>query len=42
LHLYSIGDDGIRMGDMLADQEGLLGGRPTHKQQSDPPTPGGA
>jgi circadian clock protein KaiC len=31
LRLYSIGDDGIRMGEMLPEQEGLLGGRPTRK-----------
>ena len=32
LRLYSIGNDGIRMGEMLPDQEGLLGGRPTRKR----------
>jgi circadian clock protein KaiC len=32
LRLYSIGDDGIRMGEMLPEQEGLLGGRPTRKR----------
>ena len=31
LREYSIGDDGIRIGAMLPDQEGLLGGRPTRK-----------
>lgn len=31
LRLYDIRDDGIHMGEMLADQEGLLGGRPTRK-----------
>lgn len=31
LRLYDIHDDGIHMGDMLADQEGLLAGRPTRK-----------
>jgi len=31
LRLFSINDDGIRIGDMLADYEGLLGGRPTNK-----------
>ena len=31
LRLYSIGDEGIRIGEMLPDQEGLLGGRPTRK-----------
>lgn len=29
LRLYSIGNDGIRIGEMLPDREGLLGGRPT-------------
>jgi len=29
LREYSIGDDGIRIGDSLSGQEGLLGGRPT-------------
>jgi len=32
LRLYSIGDDGIRLGEMLPEQEGLLGGRPTRKR----------
>ena len=36
LRLYSIDDDGIRVGDMLPDQEGLLGGRPTRKPGSLP------
>jgi circadian clock protein KaiC len=31
LRLYDIRDDGIHMGEMLADQEGLLGGRPTRR-----------
>jgi len=31
LRLYSIGDAGICMGEMLPEQEGLLGGRPTRK-----------
>jgi circadian clock protein KaiC len=31
LREFSIGDDGIRIGAMLPDQEGLLGGRPTRK-----------
>lgn len=31
LRLYSIGEGGIRVGEMLPDQEGLLGGRPTRK-----------
>lgn len=29
LREYSIGDDGIRIGDRLLEEEGLLGGRPT-------------
>jgi len=32
LRLYSIGEDGLRIGEMLPDQEGLLGGRPTRKR----------
>ena len=35
LRLYEIGDDGIRMGEMLPDQEGLLGGRPTRKRTAE-------
>jgi circadian clock protein KaiC len=35
---YEIGDDGIHIGDMLPEQEGLLGGRPTRK----PSAPSGA
>ena len=35
LRLYEIGDDGIRMGERLPDQEGLLGGRPTRKRVAD-------
>jgi circadian clock protein KaiC len=31
LRLFSIDDGGIQIGDMLPDQEGLLGGRPTRK-----------
>jgi circadian clock protein KaiC len=33
LRLFSIGDDGIRIGKMLDDYEGLLGGRPTRRQR---------
>jgi len=36
LRLYSIGDDGIRLGDRLPDQQGLLGGRPTRRRQAGP------
>lgn len=32
LRLYSIDADGIRMGEMLPEQEGLLGGRPRRKR----------
>jgi circadian clock protein KaiC len=32
LREFSIGDDGIRVGDMLSNQEGLLGGRPTRSR----------
>ena len=39
LRLYTIGDDGIRMGEMLPDQEGLLGGRPTRKRSAGLPAP---
>ena len=31
LRAYSIDEGGIHVGEMLADQEGLLGGRPTRK-----------
>ena len=31
LRLFSINDNGIQISDMLTDQEGLLGGRPTKK-----------
>jgi circadian clock protein KaiC len=31
LREFTIGDDGIRIGSMLPEQEGLLGGRPTEK-----------
>jgi circadian clock protein KaiC len=37
LRLYSIDGDGIHVGGMLPDQEGLLGGRPTRKRSDDPP-----
>ena len=32
MRLFSIDDDGIHVGERLADKEGLLGGRPTSKQ----------
>jgi circadian clock protein KaiC len=31
LREFTINENGIRIGDMLPDQEGLLGGRPTKK-----------
>ena len=37
LRLFSIGDDGIRIEGKLADQEGLLGGRPTRKRVAHQP-----
>jgi circadian clock protein KaiC len=37
LRLYTIDDEGIRMGEMLPDQEGLLGGRPTQKRSAGVP-----
>lgn len=33
LHLFHIDDDGIKIGNMLVGFEGLLGGRPTRRQQ---------
>ena len=33
LREFSIDDDGIHIGQMLPDQEGLLGGRPTRKSR---------
>ncbi|ODV10356.1 MAG: protein kinase [Rubrivivax sp. SCN 70-15] len=38
LRLYSIDDGGIHVGEMLPDQEGLLGGRPTRKRPTDRPS----
>ncbi|HWG10056.1 MAG TPA: ATPase domain-containing protein [Rhodanobacteraceae bacterium] len=34
LRIYHIDDDGIQIGDMLIDQEGLLGGRPTRSSHA--------
>ena len=31
LRLYSIDDNGLQVGEMLPEQEGLLGGRPTRR-----------
>jgi circadian clock protein KaiC len=42
LRLYDISADGIHLGPMLLDQEGLLGGRPTHRTSTgshDAPAP---
>ena len=36
LREYRIDTDGIHVGEKLADQEGLLGGRPTQKRTSGP------
>jgi len=35
LHLFRIDDEGIKIGEMLAGYEGLLGGRPTRRQPLD-------
>jgi circadian clock protein KaiC len=35
LRQYHINDDGLQIGEMLADQEGLLGGRPTTQRTGD-------
>jgi circadian clock protein KaiC len=35
LRMFTIDDGGIRMGEMLPDQEGLLGGRPTSKRAAE-------
>ena len=32
LRLFSINDEGIQLGEILVDEEGLLGGRPTRRQ----------
>jgi circadian clock protein KaiC len=40
LRLFSIDDDGIRIGRMLDDYEGLLGGRPTRRQRKSAPLTG--
>ena len=37
LREFRINDDGIHVGDMLPDHEGLLGGRPTRKSTADAP-----
>jgi circadian clock protein KaiC len=40
LRLFSIDGDGIRIGKMLDDYEGLLGGRPTRRQHKSEPLTG--
>ena len=40
LREFTIDDEGIRIGEVLADQEGLLGGRPT-RRPARPPAGGG-
>ena len=42
LREYSIGNDGIRIGDMLLGEEGLLGGRPTRTSSAGPPATDGS
>lgn len=37
LREYTIDKNGVQIGDMLIDQEGLLGGRPTKKRDASPP-----
>jgi len=40
LRLFSITDEGIQLGEMLEDREGLLGGRPSrHRGANDPSSP---
>ena len=34
LRRYTIDQDGLRIGDMLADRDGLLGGRPTLRDKT--------
>ena len=40
LREYTIDRNGVQIGDMLEDQEGLLGGRPTKKRDATPPRKG--
>jgi circadian clock protein KaiC len=37
LHQFEIDEHGIKLGPMLADHEGLLGGRPTRRRKRDAP-----
>jgi circadian clock protein KaiC len=39
LREYTINDHGVDIGDMLPDEEGLLGGRPTHRGLDKTPGP---
>jgi circadian clock protein KaiC len=41
LRLFSIDEHGMRVGETLNDQEGLLGGRPTRKPPFDSPRSAG-
>jgi circadian clock protein KaiC len=41
LREFTIDDDGIHVGEVLADQEGLLGGRPTRTRSPGPRAPAG-
>ncbi|HEX3139415.1 MAG TPA: ATPase domain-containing protein, partial [Rhizobacter sp.] len=42
LHLFSIDNDGIRIGEMLLDHEGLLSGQPTRRHVHVPPLSDGS
>jgi circadian clock protein KaiC len=39
LHLFHIDADGIKIGEMLTDHEGLLGGKPTQRRDATAPSP---
>ena len=41
LRLFSIDDEGLRIGERLGDYEGLLGGRPSRRDPSSPPAGAG-
>ncbi|MEO8137083.1 MAG: ATPase domain-containing protein [Betaproteobacteria bacterium] len=41
LRLYDIDDAGIRIGEMMVDREGLLGGRPTRREENPQPSTAG-
>ncbi|MGC2461549.1 MAG: ATPase domain-containing protein [Steroidobacteraceae bacterium] len=40
LRLFEIDDDGIKIGEMVSDREGLLGGQPSRARQRDAPVRG--